>query len=156
MDYSIAVGEKVVRYDGTEGVITGIDRFGYVQIKYNGSHFQGSYMYDPFINGDVKFINATLQAEVDSILSKIEADNRTLVEQTLATSENCEKYFITKDNEDGTSEVVYRLDCSAEDAHRVFYIVVYDQQKEYRRLHNKWRKVKLFDSLTKEQLAQES
>ena len=69
-----------------------------------------------------------------------------------------ETFRITKDNEDGSTEVVCRLKCSKEDAYSVFTLIIKDQQKEYRKAGGriKWRVIRLFDSENNQQIAQES
>ena len=82
----------------------------------------------------------------------------TILISHIAHNKKDETFYITKDNEDGTREVVYRLKCTQEQAYTVFDYVIRAQQKE-RRLSNfsiRWRVIRLFDSLTDVQLCQES
>ena len=156
MDYKSTIGEKVVSYDGVSGKITEVDKSGYVHIKFEGDSFAGGYMYDPFLNEDVKFEKQELQALIDAKLLEINQQCINLVNASIAANKSEETYYITKDNEDGTAELVYSLKCDKQSAYRIFDHVVREQQKEYRRLHNKWRRIKMFDSKTGEQIAQES
>lgn len=66
-------------------------------------------------------------------------------------------YFITKDNPDGTREVVKELNGTLEDAQREFSAIVKEQAYKYKVLKTikKWRVIRLFDSESN-QLAQES
>ena len=106
MDYKSTISEKVVRYDGVSGKITEVDKSGYVHIKFEGDSFAGGYMYDPFLNEDVKFEKQELQALIDAKLLEINQQGINLVNASIAANKSEETYYITKDNEDGTAELV--------------------------------------------------
>ena len=156
MDYKKVIGKKVIRYDGVFGVIKEVDNCGNVHIKFEGDWFSGGYLYDPFMNEDVKFVDAELQKEIDVKLNEIQNNNLELLNKSLAKDKKSEKFYITKDNEDGSYDIVYSLDCDVNSAYIIFGFVVHEQQKEYRRLKNKWRRIRMYDSLTNEIIAQES
>lgn len=156
MNYRAYIGEKVIRYDGEKGIIKDVDRFGFIKIEYENDIFAGSYMYDPFLNEDVRFENEEIQKEIDDKLAEINNKNLELINSSLAAKKEDENFYITMDNEDGSRETIYSLKCDLDSAHRVFSYAVKEQQKVYRRLNTKWRVVRLFDSKTNKQIAQES
>ena len=61
MDYKSAIGEEVINQAGKTGFITEVDENGFIHISYEGEPREGIYMFDPFIDGNVKFIKAELQ-----------------------------------------------------------------------------------------------
>ena len=112
---------------------------------------------------DTKYKGVMSDCEINNLVNTF---TYTLAPQELYTilishithNKKDETFYITKDNEDGTREVVYRLKCTQEQAYTVFDYVIRAQQKE-RRLSNfsiRWRVIRLFDSLTDVQLCQES
>ena len=81
-----------------------------------------------------------------------------IIKNSLATKQREETFYITKDNNDGTKEIVYKLKCDIEQALNIFSFVIKEQQKEYRNSNFtiKWRIIRMFDSKTGEQICQES
>ena len=156
MDYKQYVGEKVIECGGKSGVISKVDDDGTIHIKFDGDIFDGGYMFDPFINGMVKFDKPELQEIVEKELVEIEKPYIELRDKVVTKNLDEAKYRITKDNEDGSLETVYLLKCDEEEARKVFSLVIHEQAKEYRRLKNKWRRICLFDYISGKQLAQES
>ncbi len=90
--------------------------------------------------------------EYDEIMAK------DLIKNSLASKKSEETFYITKDNPDGTKELVYRLKCDKEQAYTIFGFVINEQQKEYRgsNFTIKWRVIRMFDAKTQEQICQES
>ena len=80
------------------------------------------------------------------------------IKDSLATRQREETFYITKDNDDGGKEIVYKLKCDKEQALNIFSFVIREQQKEYRKSNFtiKWRIIRMFDSKTDEQICQES
>ena len=81
-----------------------------------------------------------------------------IIKDSLAVKQGEETFYITKDNKDGTKEIVYKLKCDIEQAFNVFSFVIREQQKDYRdsNFTIKWRIIRMFDSKTEEQNCQES
>ena len=158
MDYKLTVGEDVLRYDGEKGKVTEVDEQGCVHIRYEGDYFAAGYLYDPFINGDAKFVKTELQAQIDVAISNIENSLIALRDNNIAASEAEETFYVTKANEDGSREVICRLKCDIDIARRIFVFFVKEQQKEYRGAHGaiKWHQLRLYDSATGKIMAQES
>ena len=90
--------------------------------------------------------------EYDEIMAK------DLMKNSLASKKSEETFYITKDNPDGTKELVYRLKCDQEQAYTIFCFVIREQQKEYKdsNFTIKWRVIRMFDSKTGVQICQES
>ena len=158
MNYRNAVGETVVRYDGVKGIITQVDEGNVVHIQFDGERFAGGYLYDPFINEDVRFVNTEWQNPIDEIINELHEKALKTMKKYMVDSSKEETFRITKDNEDGSKEVVCRLRCTEEDAYRIFALFIKDQQKEYRKADGRirWRVIRLFDSVNNQQIAQES
>lgn len=155
---SSIVGERVINSSGKEGKIVSVSRDGAVKVKFDGDVFGGEYMFDPFVSGHIKFANPELQKPIDDEIAKEYQEMLDVVNASIATKKDKQTFYITKDKEDGTKEVIYRLKCGIEQAYTVFGFVVYEQQKEYRASNFaiKWRVVRMFDSKTDEQVCQES
>lgn len=66
-------------------------------------------------------------------------------------------FYITKDNNDGTKEVVKEINCNKEEAYEMFQQIVDEQCYEYHTAKTlaRWRVIRLFDSKDN-QIAQES
>jgi hypothetical protein len=152
------IGEKVINLSNNEGIITNVDKNGNITIKFQGDYKDGTFLFDPFLSGHVRFVNAKNQDIIDSEIEKIRAEKLYIVKSSIASIKNEETYYITKDNVDGTKEVVYSLKCDLEQACIVFGFVVQEQQKEYRSSNFKtpWRVVRLFESKSNKQIRQES
>ena len=152
------VGEKVVSASGKEGKITNVSKNGAISVRFVGDAFGGEFMFDPFLSGHIRFVNPDLQKAVDKEIEDIRNEQLAVVNASVAEKGDKETFYITKDNVDGTKEVVYRLKCDEDDAYRVFGFVVYEQQKEFRAANFKikWRVVRMFNSETGLQICQES
>ena len=85
-------------------------------------------------------------------------DIKKLIKNSIANKEDRELFYITKDNSDGPKEVVYRLKCEKEEALEIFKFVIKQQKNEYveSNFTIKWRVIRMFDSMTGEQICQES
>ena len=151
------VGERVVDVSNKEGVITKVAN-GNVTIRFDGDWKEGTFLFDPFIRGDVKFINEKLQKVIDDEIGRIYADQLNIVNASIASNKNEETYYITKDRPDGSKERVYGLKCDQEQAFVVFEFVVREQQKGYRSSGYTipWRVVRMYDAKTDKQICQES
>lgn len=81
-----------------------------------------------------------------------------IIQNSIATKRSEETFYITKDNQDGSREVVYRLKCDQEQAYVIFSFVIREQQKEYRdsNFTIQWRVIRMFNSKTGVQICQES
>ena len=81
-----------------------------------------------------------------------------IIQNSIATKRSEETFYITKDNQDGSREVVYRLKCDQEQAYVIFCFVIREQQKEYRdsNFTIQWRVIRMFNSKTGVQICQES
>ena len=161
MDYKNVIGERIINvYDGKSGKIKDVDKNGFIEIEMDGE-YPGSYMFDPFIDGILKFERKELQDEIDKIILSIDKKDEELIKRNSTADKNKIKYFITLDNTDGTKEIIYELDSSKDEAYNVMGYVVHKQQLEMRKamsmgLEFHWRVVRLFDYITKEQICQES
>lgn len=157
MDYSKLIGEKVISSQNKNGTITKVDGNGYIHVKFDGDAFDGGFMFDPFINGYLKFEKPELQKRIDDKIAEIENKLISLVNKCKTADKEKVNFTVTLDNNDGTKEVVLCLNCLEEDAFKCFGYIVSKQQKEYRNPANniKWRVVRLFDKDGK-QIAQES
>lgn len=155
---SSIVGEGVITPSGKEGTIISVSKDGAVKVRFNGDAFGGEYMFDPFLSGHIKFINAELQALIDAEIEGLHQEQLARVKACVAQSGEKATFYITKDKADGTKETVYRLKCDKDQAYDVFGFVVMEQQKEYRAsgFSIKWRVVRMFDCKTNEQICQES
>ena len=155
---SSIVGEIVINASGREGKVVGVSRDGAVKVKFAGDAFGGEYMFDPFLSGHIKFKNPELQKPIDDEIAKEYQKTLDIVKASIAAKKDKQTFYITKDNADGTREIIYKLKCDIEQAYTVFGFVVYEQQKEYRAssFTVKWRVVRMFDSKTDEQICQES
>ena len=157
MDYKSTIGEEVINQAGKTGFITEVDENGFIHISYEGEGREGIYMFDPFINGKVKFIKAELQEEIDY---EIKHANDYLIElrkKSITTSANKEKFYITRKNPQNEDEVVCRLNCNEKDAFQVFSLFVIEERAEFEKNGQKhWRQLKMFDSKSGIQIAQES
>ena len=71
MDYSSAVGQDVISYAGKKGVLSGVDSSGNVTLEFEDGIGSGGYLYDPFLNEDVRFVNPDWQRKVDDLLERI-------------------------------------------------------------------------------------
>lgn len=157
MDYKSAVGEKVTNRAGKTGTITKVDESGFIHIRYEGEFLEGGYMFDPFINGEVKFIKEELQKEIDDKINHINDDLIKLRKDSVTTSEKNEKFYITRKNFKNEDEVVCRLKCNEEDAYKVFSLFIIEEKAEFEKNNRKrWRQLKMFDSKSGLQIAQES
>ncbi len=87
-----------------------------------------------------------------------ETEVNNLIKNSITSKKSEETFYITKDNPDGTKELIYKLKCEKEQAYTIFEFVIREQQKEYRdsNFSIKWRVIRMFDSRTGEQLCQES
>lgn len=67
------------------------------------------------------------------------------------------KFYITKDNDDGSREVVKEVNGSRDEAYEIFLKIVDDQCYEYHtsKTLSQWRVIRLFDA-DNNQIAQES
>jgi len=74
MEYKNCIGEKVINSSGEEGVIDSIDKSGVIHIKFDRSQFSGGFMFDPFVNGYVRFVKKELQEVVDKEIAEIESN----------------------------------------------------------------------------------
>lgn len=155
---SSIVGEKVLNASGKEGKITKVSKEGAVSVRFVGDAFGGEFMFDPFLSGHVRFVNAELQAAVDKEIEEVRNKQLKVVNDSVATEGDKETFYITKDNADGTKEVVYRLKCGENDAFTVFGFVASEQQKEFIKSNFtiKWRVIRMFNSETGLQVCQES
>ena len=158
MDYKSMVGQKVVRCDNVKGVIKEVDKEGAIHIKFEGDAFSGGYLFDPFLAEQVRFLDETLQKEIDEQIAEIDAKQLDIINKCKANNKEEETYYITKQNTDGINEVVISLKCSYDEALKAFSYVIKEQQREMRKNRNnfKWRVVRLFESKTDKQLRQES
>ena len=156
MDYSKAVGQEVISHDGRNGRITKVDESNiYIEMENHGFG-SGGYLYDPFLHEDFRFADSEWQNKVDEAIGKIDQEAVKLIEKNTVNDPAEEVYRITKDNEDGTRETVFRLKGTRQEAFYVFGHVITEQGRVFRRGGIKWRVVRLFDAKTGEQLAQES
>ena len=114
-------------------------------------------MFDPFINGEVKFIKEELQKEIDDKINHINNNLIQLRNDSITTSVKNEKFYITRKNFKNEDEVVCRLKCNKEDAYKVFNLFIIEEKAEFEKNGRKhWRQLKMFDSKTGMQIAQES
>lgn len=158
MKYDVSlVGERVVDLSNKEGVITKVAN-GNVTIKFEGDRNEGTFLFDPFIGGNVKFKNEELQKMINDEIDQIYVDQLNIVNASISSRKSEETYYITKDRPDGSKEKIYGLKCDQEQAFVVFGFVVREQQKEYRAsgCTIPWRIVRLYNSKTGEQICQES
>ncbi len=157
MDYSKLIGETVIDSQNRNGTITRVDENGFVHVKFAGDTFDGGFMFDPFLNGYLKFKRPELQKEIDDKITAIENELISFVSRCKTIDKNKADFTVTLDNGDETKEPVLYLNCSKEEALKCFRYVISKQQKEYRKSANKirWRVVRLFDKNGK-QIAQES
>ena len=83
---------------------------------------------------------------------------KVIIQNSIATKRSDETFYITKDNLDGSREVVCRLKCDQEQAHVIFNFIIREQQKEYRdsNFTIKWRVIRMFDEKTQEQICWEA
>ena len=157
MDYKSVIGEEVINQAGKTGFITEVDEKGFIHISYEGEPREGIYMFDPFINGNVKFIKTELQEEIDY---EIKHANDYLIElrkKSITTSASKEKFYITRKNPLNEDEVVCRLNCSKKVAFQIFSLFVIEEKAEFEKNGKKrWRQLKMFDSKSGMQIAQES
>ena len=155
---SSIVGEKVLNASGKEGKITRVSKEGAISVRFMGDAFGGEFMFDPFVSGHVRFVNPDLQKAVDKEIEEIRNRQIEVVNASVVTNGDKETFYITKDCEDGTKEVVYRLKCDENDAYQVFDFVICEQQKEFSasNFKIKWRVVRMFNSETGLQICQES
>ena len=151
------VGEEVLSGE-KKGKVTKAGKDGVISIKFAGERQERGYLFDPFVGGFVKFVNPELQKAVDEEIEGIRQEQLKTLNACLAKKGEKEDFYVTKDNPDGSKEVIYRIKGEREQAFVVFSFVVQEQVKEYRKPTNtkKWRIVRLFDAKTGEQLAQES
>ena len=106
----------------------------------------------------VEKINKGISPIVDKEIEEVRNQQLIVVNASVATEGDKETFYITKDNVDGTKEVVYRLKCGENDAFTVFGFVASEQQKEFRKSNFtiKWRVIRMFNSETGLQVCQES
>jgi hypothetical protein len=152
------LGEKVLNASGKEGKITKVSKEGAISVRFMGDAFDGEFMFDPFLSGHVVFVNPKLQAAVDKEIEEVRNRQLEAVNASVATEGDQETFYITKDNSDGTKEIIYKLKCSENDAFIVFGFVASEQQKEFIKSNFtiKWRVIRMFDSATGLQICQES
>lgn len=157
MDYKLTIGEKVINRAGQIGIITKVDENGFIHIRYEGELFEGGYMFDPFINGEIKFIKDVLQKEIDEKIKHINDDLIKLRKDSVTTSAKNERYYITRKNPKNEDEIVCRLKCNNEEAYKIFSLFVIEEKEEFEKNGRKhWRQLKMFDSKSGMQIAQES
>ena len=158
MDYKTKIGQKIIRYDGVFGVLTEVNEHGFIKAKFEDDLFDGYFMFDPFLDGQFKFADPSLQKEIDDEIAKMRREEEQLIQSALATSPEEEKYYVTLKNEDGTLEKVLSLDCKKEEARVAFGYIVQKQTVEYRKpgANIKWRQVVLWDAKTGQIIAKES
>ena len=91
-------------------------------------------------------------------MDHVEDTAKDIIQNSISTKKSEETFYITKDNQDGSREVVYRLKCDQEQAYTIFGFVIREQQKEYRdsNFTIKWCVIRMFDSKTDVQICQES
>ena len=155
---SSIVGEKVINAASKDGTIVSVSRDGAVKVKFVGDVFDGEFMFDPFLSAHIKFANQELQKPIADEIAKEYQQTLDIVNASIAKKKDKQTFYITKDNDDGTKEIIYRLKCDKDQAYTVFCFVVSEQQKEYRAsgFTIKWRVVRMFDFETDEQICQES
>ncbi len=155
---SSIVGEKVIDESGREGTIINVGKDGAIKVRFTGDEFCGEYRFDPFLSEHIKFVNSELQKPIDDEIAKERQKTVDIVNASIAKKRDKQTFHITKDNDDGTKEVVYRLKCDRNQAYTIFCFAITEQQKEYRAsgFTIKWRVIRLFDSQTGEQIHQES
>ena len=155
---SSIVGKKVIDAFGKEGTIISVGKDGAIKVRFGGDTLGGEYMFDPFLCGHIKFTDPELQKPIDDEIEEERQRILSVVNASVAKKKDKQTFYITKDNNDGTKEVICRLKCDRDQAYTVFGFVVSEQQKEYRAsgFTVKWRVVRMFDSQTDEQICQES
>ena len=80
-----------------------------------------------------------------------------LRKDSVTTSVKDEKFYITRKNFKNEDEVVCRLKCNNEDAYKVFSLFIIEEKAEFEKNNRKhWRQLKMFDSKSGLQIAQES
>ena len=164
MDYKSTIGEKVVRYDGTFGIIIKIDSSGFIHIKYEGDSFDGGYMFDPFLAEQVKFVDPAKQKIIDEKIQKIDEEEKAIILAFEAKSTDDETYFITlaKDetphHENGIIDKVIGLSCSEEDAYRAFNYYIKQEGRKMRKTGNRddFHQVGLYDAKSGQKIGQET
>lgn len=82
---SSIVGEKVLNASGKEGKITKVSKEGAVSVRFVGDAFGGEFMFDPFLSGHVRFVNAELQAAVDKEIEEIRNRQLQVVNASIVT-----------------------------------------------------------------------
>lgn len=147
MDYKNCIGEKVVSSLNNKGVITKVDESAFIHIKFENNPIDCTFMFNPFINGQVRFIKKELQDEIDKEIEHIEKTYSELVNKCETKEKSKAEFYITMDRENKDPELVIFLDCSLDDAYKCFDYVVQKQKREYKKSnsHLKWRVVKMFD-----------
>lgn len=159
MNYKSAVGQKIIRReDGVAGIIEKIDEKGIIFIRYEGNDFAGGYMFDPFIEGRVYFADPEFQKPIDEELAKIQREQDEMMAKIQTKDASEENYYITKANENDEDEKVFSLCCTEEEAYAAFYYACHEQKKEMWASGKgfRWLTLKLFETKTGNQLAQES
>jgi len=159
MDYKTKIGQKIIRYDGVNGILSEVNEHGFIKADFEDDLFGGYFMFDPFLDGRFKFADPSLQKEIDDKIAEMRREEEKLIQSTLAASPDKEKYYVTLKNEDGTLEKVLSLDCAEEEARMAFCYVVRKQQGIQRRNQGanfKWRIVELWDVNKDHCIARES
>ena len=152
------IGENVVDNAGIKGHISNISEDGAIEIKFANSPFSGKYLFDPFLNSSIQFVNPKLQAVINDEIEDIRKEKLSLVKKSISKNIKEETFYITKDNPDKSKEIVYRLKCDKQQALSIFSFVVNEQILELKNSNPRpqWRVLRMFDSTTNEQICQES
>jgi len=157
MDYTKAVGQRVMVFGKKEGVLSDIDKSGTIRIRLDGDSFSSGFLYDPFVNEDAMFLNKEWQDLVDAEIAKILENAKTIIDRSVPVNQDDEKFYITREEINGEKEVICRLNCSDDDAKEVFCYVVRMQLSELQNsASKKWKLLRIYDSKTGRILAQES
>ena len=156
-DYKLFIGEKVISRNGNTGVSSKIDKNGYICIRFKNELIEQNYMYDPFINGDLKFENSDLQKKIDERIAHINDNLIKLRDNSIAAPSDTVTYYFTRKNQNNEDEIICRLKCDVKDAFSIFNLFIDEEKKEFEKSGRKlWRQLKLFDSVNSRQIAQES
>lgn len=159
---SSLVGEILIDNYNREGRIVDVSKEGNLRIRFKGNFHDvlltKEFSFCCLFSRHFRIKNPQIQEELENDLEKEHQKQLCEIEKYFANENDTADFYITKDNDNGSREIIYKLKCEINQATEIMNLLILEQQREYSISHytKKWRTIRLFDSETNIQLYQES